>query len=245
MLRVVTSGAIDRMPTSLQHGPADAGRRHFLTLCGGAAVAGAIMGLPGRPAMALAASRSLDPAGPPRSYPALFRTREIALGDPLRLLPKARTLVGALAQSGERRESVLAPWDRLIAELAPSDALTQLVEVNRFVNGVRYVEDSRNWGERDRWATPAEFFAQGGDCEDFALVKFVSLHRLGFNRERLRMVLANDQRRGAAHAVLVVYLGDQALVLDNQIATVTPHHAISHYRPLCSFNDHRLWVHRS
>lgn len=245
MLRVSTSEAIDRMPISVQPGPADAGRRHFLTLCAGAAVAGATMGLPARPAMALAAPRALDPRRPPTSYPALFRTREIALGHPLRLLPKAKTLLGALAPAGRHGNAVLEPWEQLLADLARHDAVTQLVEVNRFVNGVAYVEDSRNWGERDRWATPAEFFAQGGDCEDFALVKFVSLHRLGFNRERLRMVLANDQRRGAAHAVLVVYLGDQAYVLDNQIATVTPHHAITHYRPLCSFNDHRLWVHRS
>ena len=104
---------------------------------------------------------------------------------------------------------------------------------------------SINWGVPDRWATPADFFVVGGDCEDYALVKFVSLHRLGYNIERLRIVLAEDRRKRIDHAFLAVYLGSDAFVLDNQIESVTPQQAISHYRPLCSFNDHRLWLHRT
>lgn len=219
-------------------------RRGFLALAAGAAVSLAAAGLPGK-AFALAVPGPDDVTTPPASYPALFQSREIALGSPLHFLPKVQSLVGALAEAYAGGDGAVGRWNALVNGLSGAGPMTQIEEINRFVNEVRYIDDQRHWGVDDRWATPAEFFADGGDCEDFALAKFVSLHRLGFNVERLRMVLAQDERRGADHAFLVVYLGDEAHVLDNQIRTVTPHQAISHYRPLCSFNDHQLWLHRT
>jgi len=221
-----------------------ADRRGFLALAAGAA-AFAAAGLPGKAALALAVPGPDDIALAPTAYPALFHSQEIALGSPLKLLPKAQSLVGALGQSFAGSDGRIGRWNTLIGELSGKAAMTQVEAVNRFVNEVGYVDDRRNWGVADRWATPDEFFAEGGDCEDFALAKFVSLHRLGFNIERLRMVLAKDERKGIDHAFLAVYVGERAYVLDNQIKTVTPHEAISHYRPLCSFNDHRLWLHRT
>jgi predicted transglutaminase-like cysteine proteinase len=243
----VPCGAPDFMPTPAlapKHRPAS-DRRGFLALAAGAAVSLAASGLPGKAAFALAVPGPDDIARPPASYPALFSSRELVLGDPLQYLPKAQSLVGALGQSFAGGDGAFGRWNTLIDRLSGAGAMTQIEEINRFVNDVAYVDDRRNWGVADRWATPAEFFAEGGDCEDFALTKFVSLHRLGFNIERLRMVLAKDERKSIDHAFLAVYLGDQAYVLDNQIKTVTPHQAISHYRPLCSFNDHRLWLHRT
>jgi predicted transglutaminase-like cysteine proteinase len=214
-----------------------------LRLAAGGAAAFAVASLSGSRAFALAVPGPDDIAQPPAAYPALFDSQELVLGNPLRFLPKAQALIDALNQPAG--EGDLADWDALIDGLAGADAMTRIEEVNRFVNDVPYVDDRRNWGVADRWAAPAEFFAQGGDCEDFALAKFVSLYRLGFNVARLRMVLAKDQRKRLDHCFLAVYLGERAYVLDNQIKTVTPHEAISHYRPLCSFNDHRLWMHRS
>ncbi len=222
-------------------------RRGLLTaalrLAAGAAAAGAVGSLSGSRVMALAVPGPDDIAEPPAAYPALFDSQELVLGNPLRFLPKARSLIDALNRPAG--DGDLADWDALIDGLAGADAMTRIEEVNRFVNAVPYVDDARNWGVADRWASPAEFVAAGGDCEDFALAKFVSLHRLGFNVERLRMVLAKDERKRLDHCFLAVYLGERAYVLDNQIKTATPHQAISHYRPLCSFNDHRLWLHRS
>lgn len=234
-------------PKSCGFPPVD--RRRVLSGAAGLAAFGLALGGPSlagpvvRGAFALAVPGPEDVGGAPADYPALFGTRELALGDPLDFLPKARVLVDALAV-GSGGGGATARWDALIAELAGAAPMTRVGEVNRFVNAVRYVDDRRNWGMDDRWAAPAEFFARGGDCEDFALAKFVSLSRLGFSRDRLRMVLAQDRRKRVDHAFLVVYLGGEALVLDNQIEAVTAQAAISHYRPLCSFNDHRLWMHR-
>jgi predicted transglutaminase-like cysteine proteinase len=236
-----------RLPAQGGMPPRGLDRRRFLTAAAlslGAAASLAASGLPGQAVLALAVPGPDDVTRPPAAYPALFHTRELALGDPLPYLPKVSTLVKSLAHPGAAGGDRLARWDALLDSLGDTDPVTQVEEVNRFVNDVRYVDDRRNWGVADRWATPAEFFAQGGDCEDFALAKFVSLHRLGFNVDRLRMVLARDRRKRLDHAFLVVYMGDQAYVLDNQIKTVTAQSAISHYRPLCSFNDHRLWMHR-
>ena len=189
---------------------------------------------------------------PPPVYPGLFGSTETAFDDTVKRLPKAAALARSLgpvrtaaaevgfdpARAGPDR------WVGLLDGLHGADRMTQLEEVNRFANRIDYISDRRNYRVEDYWATPAEFFAKGGDCEDFALTKFVSLHRLGYHEDRLRIALAMDERRRLYHAVLVVYLRDDAYVLDNQIKRVTPHREISHYRPLASFNSRRLWLHR-
>jgi transglutaminase-like putative cysteine protease len=61
-----------------------------------------------------------------------------------------------------------------------TDALSeQLIQVNRYVNEIQYMQDVANWGESDHWAAPAEFFANGGDCEDYAIAKYFLLRELG------------------------------------------------------------------
>ncbi|MEX2008903.1 MAG: transglutaminase-like cysteine peptidase [Dongiaceae bacterium] len=203
---------------------------------------------------------------PPPVYPGLFGSTETAFNDTVKRLPKAVALARSLEpvrtaatdlQSAEadfrsaKAEVGFDParagpdrWVEMIDGLRGADRMTQLEEVNRFANEMRYISDRSNYQVEDYWATPAEFFAKGGDCEDFALTKFVSLHRLGYNEDRLRIALATDERRRLYHAVLVVYLRDDAYVLDNQIKRVTPHREITHYRPLASFNSRRLWLHR-
>src|SRR5690606_31131413 len=54
-------------------------------------------------------------------------------------------------------------WFALLRELAGREAGEQLRAINAFVNQVPFVADSNNYGVVDYWATPAEFFAKGGD----------------------------------------------------------------------------------
>jgi predicted transglutaminase-like cysteine proteinase len=54
------------------------------------------------------------------------------------------------------------------------------VETNRFLNDWRYKPDDQNYGQRDYWATPLEFLRRSGDCEDYAIAKYVTLRELGF-----------------------------------------------------------------
>ena len=84
-----------------------------------------------------------------------------------------------------------------------------------------------------------------GDCEDYAISKYVSLVHLGWPKENMRIVVLQDQNLNVAHAILVVYINDQALVLDNQIPQVIDSTRIKHYKPIFSITDGRWWLHRS
>jgi len=137
----------------------------------------------------------------------------------------------------------LESWRRLLAELRDKDRIAQIREVQTFLNRVPYVIDPINWGVPDYWATPLQFFGKDGDCEDYAIAKFVSLKTLGFTDDDMRIVVLDDLNLGVAHAILVVYVDGRALVLDNQISQVIPADLIRHYRPIYSINQTAWWLH--
>jgi predicted transglutaminase-like cysteine proteinase len=108
----------------------------------------------------------------------------------------------------------------------------------------RYILDIKNWGEEDYWATPYQFLKKHGDCEDYAISKYFTLKALGVPIEDMRVVALQDQNLNLGHAVLVVYVGDQPMLLDNQIASVVPANSIKHYNPVFSINESGWWLHR-
>ncbi len=114
--------------------------------------------------------------------------------------------------------------------------------MNRFANARPYVEDIRNWGVADYWETPGEFFARGGDCEDYAIAKYFSLVRLGFSPDDLRIVVVNDTNLNAFHAVLSARIDGQTLLLDNQIPLVVPMDIAVQYKPVYALNEHGWWL---
>ena len=106
----------------------------------------------------------------------------------------------------------------------------------------RYIQDVANWGESDRWAAPAEFFARGGDCEDYAIAKYFALRELGVPSERLRIVVLHDRQRGRTHAVLAVTWEHRTLVLDNLRDRIVPWRELPHYLPIYSLNERSAWL---
>ena len=110
-------------------------------------------------------------------------------------------------------------------------------------NDKDYVLDLDNYGLEDYWAIPREFFANGGDCEDFAITKYFSLRWLGYPRETLRIVVVQDTNLRVPHAVLAVARGADVLVLDNQVREVLKHREVVHYVPVYSINESRWWIH--
>lgn len=135
-------------------------------------------------------------------------------------------------------------WRALLTRLQGQSPTRQLDAVNRFVNQVPHVDDRVNYGVDDYWATPSEFFARGGDCEDYAIAKYVSLRELGWPPSQMRLAIVTDTSRGIAHAVLVVFVNGRAYVLDNQLAGVTPADSIRHYRPIYSISEAGWWSHQ-
>ncbi len=135
-------------------------------------------------------------------------------------------------------------WERFLDSLRSADRREQLAAVNRYVNARPYVADEANWQQSDYWATPGEFFTRAGDCEDYAIAKYISLRQLGWRDQDLRIVAVTDLRKQQGHAVVVAVAGGQAWVLDNQLAEPTAVDAIRHYRPVFSINTSAWWLHR-
>ncbi len=137
----------------------------------------------------------------------------------------------------------LEDWAQFLDTLRQADPERQTASINEFINATGFVEDRDNWGKKDYWSAPAEFFANGGDCEDYVISKYLSLRRLGFRTDDLRLVVLIDQNRRLAHAVLVVELNGRSLVLDNLDDQVRSWSELPHYRPLYSLNEQAVWLH--
>ncbi|HEY7687657.1 MAG TPA: transglutaminase-like cysteine peptidase [Dongiaceae bacterium] len=129
-----------------------------------------------------------------------------------------------------------------IRNLPPEE---QIRAVNREMNDKPYVTDPVNWHMADYWATPLQFLRKDGDCEDYAISKYMALKALGFPTDELRIVVLQDTNLNIPHAILVVYFGGRALVLDNQVSGIVPAESIHHYQPYYSINEDGWWLHRS
>ncbi len=136
-------------------------------------------------------------------------------------------------------------WETLVKKLSKLSPRKQIEAVNKVMNETRYILDPINWGLEDYWATPGQFFYKDGDCEDYAIVKYMTLRRLGIDPSKMRIVVLQDLNLGIAHAVLVVKHGNKSLVLDNQIKQVVDAKTIRHYKPYYSINENAWWLHRS
>lgn len=135
-------------------------------------------------------------------------------------------------------------WQSLIADLRGRDLGDQLDRVNQFMNERRYIVDPINWGVRDYWATPGQFFRKQGDCEDYAIAKYLTLRQLGVSDAQMRIVVLQDLNLGIPHAVLAVATPDGTMILDNQISSVVDARVIRHYQPIYSINETAWWLHR-
>jgi len=116
----------------------------------------------------------------------------------------------------------------------------RLGEINRAVNlSIRPVDDGVQYGVADFWSTPlATLGAGAGDCEDYAIVKYVALRELGIAPDDLRILIVHNPRRRTNHAVLAVHLGEEWLILDNRTLIMVNSADARHYRPLFVL-DHR------
>jgi predicted transglutaminase-like cysteine proteinase len=202
---------------------------------------------PASSAMAAAPATSED------VYPPLFGTSEVRSAE-MSLFPKwqgavtryfdERRLADAPCSESAFNRCHLLQWTGFLAGLRDRGRQSQIAAVNDYMNRKRYIIDPLNYGVIDYWATPGQFLRRDGDCEDYAIAKYMSLRALGFDARSLRIVVLRDLNLGVAHAILVVYYGGEALVLDNQVNSVVPARAIRHYQPIYSLNEHNWWLHR-
>lgn len=134
-------------------------------------------------------------------------------------------------------------WKDFRKSLAGLSSLEKIKRVNALINRWPYRTDMEVWGVIDYWAAPVDFFKKSGDCEDYSIAKYFALRALGFPASSMRIVVLKDTLRNLAHAVLVVYEGDDALVLDNLSNSVLSHKIYKQYVPQFSVNESSRWAH--
>lgn len=117
--------------------------------------------------------------------------------------------------------------------------------VNRWVNAkIDYVEDRALYGRADHWASAGKSLQLGrGDCEDYAIAKMQLLQASGVKANDMFLVIVRDLVRRADHALLVVRVDGELLVLDNETDQILNADEVHDYRPIMTYSANKKWLH--
>lgn len=158
----------------------------------------------------------------------------------------------AEARYGSKGGQTLAAWREMLQTAQGMDETGKIKRVNEFFNRkLQFGEDQTVWGEKDYWASPLESMGrQIGDCEDFAIAKYVSLRILNVPNEKLRITYVKARIGGPrsditqAHMILGYYPDPtgEPTILDNLITDLRPASRRSDLTPVFSFNSEGLWT---
>jgi predicted transglutaminase-like cysteine proteinase len=110
--------------------------------------------------------------------------------------------------------------------------------INRAINlSISPMSDWAQYGVDDYWASPLQTLGSGaGDCEDYAILKYVVLHEMGIAADNLRLVIVQDKKRQAIHAIVAVRYEQKWLILDNRTMAMLNAEDASYYKPLFTFD---------
>jgi predicted transglutaminase-like cysteine proteinase len=242
-------------------------RRRTTLLCAAAALA-AVLALPAAVSaqtfgdVARAATQAalverntaiVQPLTPATAQPGLLGSTEFR-SDRLDGLPQWTRVLDTMARERPTFERCAADviecptpalrnWHRIIAAAAQLPPDQQIGAINTAFNRWPYKEDTEVYGLQEYWATPSEFMAHSGDCEDYAIAKYFALRQLGFSKDAMRVVILKDRIRGVGHAVLAIYRQDRILILDSLSNMILPDDRYKHYVPQYSMNETTRWAH--
>jgi len=202
----------------------------------------ALLALGDRPAMA-------------RTYPSIFGSKEISStnwGVHTSAVVNWMSMLKRWANGTPCAESSTCTtkgWQALVAQVkAAGDPMAQIKLANALLNDPvqhPYIEDINNWGQTEYWATAYQFLKKSGDCEDYSIAKYMLLKAAGYPVENMRIVAVRIRSLGGiGHAILVVYQGAGAYVLDNRVQQVLQEQLVrTEFQPAISMNEQFWWVH--
>src|SRR5258708_6203026 len=138
---------------------------------------------------------------------------------------------------GDRERCALAAALQFLAIVDAArerEGRAQLGEINRAINlAIHPMSDLAQYGEIDVWSSPLVTFYRGaGDCEDYAIAKFVALQQAGISPDDLRIVVMRSTLSGEGHAVAAVRLDGHWLMLDNRHMAMVEDSYVRNYQPL-------------
>jgi predicted transglutaminase-like cysteine proteinase len=90
--------------------------------------------------------------------------------------------------------------------------------INRAVDlAITPTSDEAQWGVADHWSSPFETLqTRRGDCEDYAIVKYVALLEAGLSHDDVKIVVLRNLLPKEDHAAVVARVNGEWLILDNR-----------------------------
>lgn len=143
--------------------------------------------------------------------------------------------------------SVRAQWKNLSKLMPTLSPEKKLQYINGFFNSWPSESDLNNFGMEEYWASPEEFLEKGkGDCEDYAIIKYLALRYHSWPTEDMWVLLVMDNKTEEKHAVMVARAGDKTFILCNlsrpAYLLIPEKLYMQNFSPLFAVNDHGVWM---
>ena len=131
----------------------------------------------------------------------------------------------------------------LSSEGAGRNGRARLGLINRVVNlAISATSDEAQWHATDHWRSALETLQSGrGDCEDYAIVKYVALLDSGMSEADLKIVVMENIFPNEDHAVVAARVDDQWLILDNRTLTWVRDTALAQTVPAFVLDQVGVW----
>ncbi|MEH2513021.1 putative transglutaminase-like cysteine proteinase [Nitrobacteraceae bacterium AZCC 1564] len=127
----------------------------------------------------------------------------------------------------------------MVDDVRGREGKARVEAANRLINtAIRYTRDLVQHAAIDVWSSPLASLGSGrGDCEDYAIAKYVLLREAGVAEQDLRVLLVRDRAVREDHAVLAVRLDGVWTVLDNRYAALSMDSELQHFTPLVELDQ--------
>jgi predicted transglutaminase-like cysteine proteinase len=111
---------------------------------------------------------------------------------------------------------------QLSSEGAGRNGRARVGLINRAVNlAISPTSDEAQWRVPDHWSAPFETLQSGrGDCEDYAIVKYLALLAAGLSEDDVKIVIVKNVFPDEDHAVAAARVDGEWLILDNRTLTL-------------------------
>ena len=201
---------------------------------------------PAAPSDTSARLASLEPAEPavappPAAEPFGLAAVPVAFGNVLTKWSGVEADIRAdndiLARCRGEIETCPAPARDFLAIIDQGRKLTgraRIGVINRAVNmAIEPMSDMAQWGVPDRWSAPLETFTtHRGDCEDYAIAKYVALTQAGIPAADIKLVIIRNTEADEDHAVVAVHADGGWIMLDNRWLTLVEDNDMAKAIPL-------------
>ena len=161
-----------------------------------------------------------------------WRGAKAAIESELRQVEDCKTDASICSEAARR-------FQLIVNEVRGQSGVARLETANRLINtAIRYTSDLSQHAALDVWSAPLASLETGrGDCEDYAIAKYVVLREAGVPEQDLRILLVRDRRVREDHAVLTVREGGTWSVLDNRNSKLAVDSEVLHFTPLYALDS--------